>query len=100
VCRLQLEANLMQKSTARVPKNNIAFGVYALCVVVVITFAGVSWQLLSFAGGVADEVRDEVEQQLVQAEIARQLDILARDQSQISGWSKAATALRARFKSC
>jgi len=38
-------------------------------------------------------VRSEVEHHLVQAEIERQLDILARDQSQISFWDKAVIAL-------
>ncbi|PWW02152.1 diguanylate cyclase (GGDEF)-like protein [Hoeflea marina] len=83
----------MPSSPRTGPTSSIAFGVYALCVAVVIVFAASNLQVLSFAGGIADDVRAEVEHNLVQAEIRRQMEILARDQSQISQWDDTVRAL-------
>ena len=81
---------MMFNHTAR---PNITIAVYALCIAVLTAFAVSNLQILSFAGGVADDVRSEVEQHLVKAEIDRQIDVLFRDQSQISYWDKTVKAL-------
>lgn len=83
----------MQSPSGSGPTSNIAFGVYALCAAVIVVFAVSNLQILSFAGGVADDVRSEVEHHLVQAEISRQIEMLARDQSQISYWDDTVKAL-------
>lgn len=83
----------MQSPPVSGPTSNIAFGVYALCVAVIVVFAVSNLQILSFAGGVADDVRSEVERHLVQAEVNRQIEMLARDQSQISYWDDTVKAL-------
>ncbi|AKI01327.1 diguanylate cyclase (GGDEF) domain-containing protein [Hoeflea sp. IMCC20628] len=84
----------MKKMLNHTARPNIAIGVYALCIAVLAAFAVSNLQILSFAGGVADDVRSEVEQHLVQAEFERQIDVLVRDQSQISYWDKTVKALR------
>jgi len=66
--------------------------------VVVITFAGVSWQASVLCRGVADEVRDEVEQQLVQARSHAARIFSRPDNRRYRDGSKAATALSGRCK--
>ena len=46
-------------------------------------FAAAICKLLAFAGGVADDVRLEVEHHLMQAEIDRQIEILVGDRSDL-----------------
>ena len=75
------------------PASNIALGVYALCIAVIVVFVAANLKLLAFASGVADDVRLEVEHQLLQAEIDRQIEILVRDQQQISHWDKTVISL-------
>ncbi|MEP3437850.1 MAG: diguanylate cyclase [Hoeflea sp.] len=83
----------MKNRSGTGPASNIALGVYALCAAVIMVFAAANLKLLSFAGGVADDVRLEVEHHLMQAEIDRQIEILVRDQEQISHWDKTVISL-------
>ncbi|MCY0094322.1 diguanylate cyclase domain-containing protein [Hoeflea ulvae] len=84
----------MKTVSTHTARPNIAIGVYALCIAVLAVFAVSNLQILTFAGVVADDVRSDLEQYLVQAEIDRQIEVLARDQSQISHWDKTVSALR------
>ncbi|WP_029057310.1 diguanylate cyclase domain-containing protein [Stappia stellulata] len=78
-------------------ESNIAVGIYLICAAVVIAFVVSNAHVLTRAGGIADEVRAADEQNLVRNEVARQTEILARDQSQISHWDEAVRALMSRI---
>jgi len=90
---MKQEAFAMKHRIGNGPTSNIALGVYALCIAVILVFAAANLKLLAFAGGVADDVRLEVEHHLMQAEIDRQIEILVGDQEQISHWDKAVISL-------
>ena len=74
-------------------KKNLQTLVRAICGVVLIIFAFTSLFLLNSAGNVADRVRLKAEMDLVRNEIDRQIEIVARDQSQISHWNATIEAL-------
>ena len=78
-------------------ESNIAVGIYLICAAVVIAFSVSNAHVLMRAGGIADEVRAVDERDLVRNEVARQIEILARDQSQISHWDEAVRALISRI---
>ncbi|SDU14813.1 diguanylate cyclase domain-containing protein [Stappia sp. ES.058] len=78
-------------------ESNIAVGIYLICAAVVIAFAVSNAHVLTRAGGIADEVRAGDERNLVRNEVSRQIEILARDQSQISHWDEAVRALISRI---
>jgi len=73
--------------------KNIAMGIYTICVGIIIVFLFSHLHLLNTAGSVANNVRLEVERDLVRNEIDRQVALLARDQRQISHWDKTVEAL-------
>jgi diguanylate cyclase (GGDEF)-like protein len=73
--------------------SNITTGIYAICAAVIVVFIISVFQVLNNAGMIADDVRAEVEHNLVRNEISRQIEILALDQSQISYWDEAVIAL-------
>jgi len=91
-----------QKTLTNTPKQqtgsggfasrNIATGIYVICVAVIVVFVVSVFQVLNNAGMIADDVRSDVEHNLVQNEISRQIEILALDQSQISYWDDTVTA--------
>lgn len=78
-------------------ESNIAVGIYLICAAVVIAFSVSNAHVLMRAGGIADEVRAVDERDLVRNEVTRQIEILARDQSQISHWDEAVRALISRI---
>lgn len=67
--------------------------VYILAFSVIAIFAGSNWYVLHSASEVAVDVRKGVERKLLRNEIARQIDVLSQDQSQISHWDEAVEAL-------
>ena len=71
--------------------------VYALGAVVIGLFVLSNFNVLRTSSDVADYVRKDVERNLVSNEIARQIEILALDQSQISFWDDAVEALGSRL---
>lgn len=74
-------------------KSNMALLVYLLCGAMLLAFAASNLSVLSTAGNSADQVRLKAEQDLVRNEIDRQIEIVARDQSQISHWDATLKAL-------
>lgn len=83
----------MTKSTALPKFKYVTHLVHALGAIVIGLFVISNFNVLSTAGNVADNVRRDVEQNLVRNEISRQIEILAQDQSQISYWDDAVEAL-------
>jgi len=73
--------------------SRVLMPVYILACVVIAIFAGSNWYVLHSASAVAVDVRKGVERKLLRNEIARQIDILSQDQSQISHWDEAVEAL-------
>lgn len=73
--------------------SKVLLPVYILAFAVVAIFAGSNWYVLHSASEVAVDVRKDVERKLLRNEIARQIDILSQDQSQISHWDEAVEAL-------
>ncbi|MBL4891497.1 MAG: diguanylate cyclase, partial [Rhizobiaceae bacterium] len=71
--------------------------VYVLGAVVIGLFVLSNFNVLRISSNVADHVRKDVERNLVNNEIARQIEILAQDQSQISFWDDAVEALGSRL---
>ena len=83
----------MEKATSSNMPINLAKLVYLLCGVIVLALIVSSYFILSSAGQVADEVHLRAEQELVRNEVDRQVEIVARDQSQISNWDDTLAAL-------
>lgn len=85
----------LSASTASGPVagKSVAHLVYGLCAIVIAVFAGSNLFVLRTAGTVAETLRKDVEQHLVQNEIDRQVELVARDQSQISHWDDTVNAL-------
>jgi len=77
--------------------GRIAAGVYLICAAVLVAFALSGAYLLAVAGGIADAARGADERDLVRNEIARQVELLAHDQSQISHWDETVRALADRI---
>ncbi len=73
--------------------RNMALLVYLLCGAMVLAFAASNLFVLDTAGYSADQVRLKAERDLVKNEIDRQIEIVARDQSQISHWDATLKAL-------
>lgn len=76
--------------------SSIAHLVYGLCAIVIVVFAGANLYVLQTAGTVAESLRKDVEQHLVRNEIDRQVELVARDQSQVSHWDASVKALGER----
>ncbi len=77
--------------------RNLTVAIRLSCAAIVIAFAGLGVFVLFLAGGIADRVRLEAENQLVTNELDRQIQLLARDQSQISYWDKSVESLAGRI---
>lgn len=73
---------------------NLAWMVHVTCAAVIGLFVVSNVVVLQSAGDVADDVRRSVERNLIANEIDRQVEILARDQSQISFWDQTVLSLR------
>lgn len=78
-------------------KKNISMEVYTLCAVIVVVFAISNLHVLKVAGDVANDVRVEVERDLIRHELDRQVEIMAQDQSQISFWDNTVVALSGKI---
>ncbi|MBL4647296.1 MAG: diguanylate cyclase [Rhizobiales bacterium] len=72
-------------------------GIYTLCAVIVVVFAISNLHVLKVASDVANDVRVEVERDLIRHELDRQVEILAQDQSQISHWDNTVVALSGKI---
>lgn len=79
--------------------RSIAHLVYGLCTIVIVAFAGTNLYVLQTAGTVAESLRKDVEQHLVLNEVDRQVELVARDQSQVSHWDASVKALGERIDS-
>lgn len=77
--------------------RSVAHVVYGLCAIVIAIFAGANLYVLQTAGTVAEALRKDVEQHLVRNEIDRQVEMVARDQSQVSHWDASVKALGERI---
>ena len=78
---------------AKSSTRKLPLAIYASCAGIIAAFLVLAIFVLSMAGGIADRVRLDAETQLVTNELDRQIELLARDQSQISHWDKTVEAL-------
>ena len=78
---------------AKSSTKKLPLAIYASCAGIIAAFLVLAIFVLSMAGGIADRVRLDAETQLVTNELDRQIELLARDQSQISHWDKTVEAL-------
>ncbi|MFK5978083.1 MAG: diguanylate cyclase [Rhizobiaceae bacterium] len=87
----------MMNSTTPIKFKYVTHLIYVLGAVVIGLFVLSNFNVLRTSVDVADNVRMDVERNLVRNEIARQIEILAQDQSQISFWDDAVEALGSRL---
>ena len=73
--------------TGLVSQNGMARLMYILAALVLILVAICGFFVLNSAGSIADDLHREDTKLLVKNELTRQIDIVARDQSQISNWN-------------
>lgn len=77
--------------------KNLSVAIQVSCAAIIAAFMVLGLFVLFLAGGIADTVRLEAENKLVANEIDRQIQLLARDQSQISYWDKTVEAIADRI---
>lgn len=75
------------------PNRNYPAAVQLSCVAIIAAFLLLGLFILFVAGGIADKVQLEAENKLVANELDRQVQLLARDQSQVSHWDDTVFAL-------
>ena len=75
------------------PRTKTGLAIYLTCILVILLFAASNMMVLNSASRVADAVRLTDERRLLENEFSRQIDIVARDQSQISHWNATLIAL-------
>ncbi len=85
------------KSKKSAGSKSIVVLVYLLCAGLLAILAGSNLFVLRAAGSVAEDVRADAERSLILNEVSRQIDVLARDQSQVSYWDDAVAALGKRI---
>jgi diguanylate cyclase (GGDEF)-like protein len=77
--------------------KNFPAAIQLSCVAIIAAFLGLGLFILFLAGGIADKVRLDAENKLVANELDRQVQLLARDQSQVSHWDNTVFALSERI---
>jgi len=82
---------------AKLPKTGLPGAIQLSCAAIIAAFLALGLFVLFLAGGIADRVRLEAENQLVTNELDRQIQLLARDQSQISYWDDSVVAIADRI---
>lgn len=78
-------------------RKSLSAAIQLSCVAIITAFLALGLFMLFLAGGIADRVRLEAENQLVATELDRQIQLLARDQSQISHWDATILAFADRI---
>ena len=81
----------------KLSKKSLPAAIQLSCAAIVAAFLALGLFVLFLAGSIADKVRLEAENQLVTNELDRQIQLLARDQSQISYWDKTVDAIAERI---
>jgi diguanylate cyclase (GGDEF)-like protein len=81
----------------KTPRKNFPAAIQLSCAAIIAAFLGLGLFILFLAGGIADKVRLDAENKLVANELDRQVQLLARDQSQVSHWDDTVFALSERI---
>jgi len=81
----------------KLSSKNFPAAIQLSCAAIIASFLGLGLFILFLAGGIADKVRLDAESKLVANELDRQVQLLARDQAQVSHWDDTVFALSQRI---